>query len=238
LVDRNRIIPSILIVLSLSIFYLLEIDKLLIFFLFIFCLYDLFYSKIIYIKSALFLTLIFFSSLFFSNYYGNFSLIYLSLFFIFFLAFFLFHNYQKKFFMYLILVFLLSCFELIKFDKNLFYLIIVLSFINDTSAYIFGRLLRGPLILKFISPNKTWSGTLFSFFITVTTMYFLNFHFLFSVIVSMLFFLGDFFFSYFKRLTNIKDFSNSLYGHGGILDRLDSIFFVVFIFLFKINFFI
>ena len=238
MVDRNRIIPSILIVLSLSIFYLLEIDKLLIFFLFIFCLYDLFYTKIIYIKSALFLTLIFFSSLFFSNYYGNFSFIYLSLFFIFFIAFFLFHNYQKKFFMYLILVFLLSCFELIKFDKNLFYLIIVLSFINDTSAYIFGRLLRGPLILKFISPNKTWSGTLFSFFITVTIMYFLNFHFLFSVIISMFFFLGDIFFSYFKRLINIKDFSNSLYGHGGILDRLDSIFFVVFIFLFKFNFFI
>ena len=49
-----------------------------------------------------------------------------------------------------------------------------------------------------------------------------------------MFFLGDIFFSYFKRNINIKDFSNLLSGQGGILDRIDSFFFpIIIIFFFK-----
>ena len=130
----------------------------------------------------------------------------------------------------------MCCSELIKIDSNLFYLIIILSFINDTSAYIFGRFIKGPLILKNISPKKTWSGTSISFFISTSLLLYLNFNFLFSIFVSTLFFFGDIYFSYIKRSINIKDFSNLLGGHGGLLDRLDSIFFVILIFLINSNF--
>ena len=51
-------------------------------------------------------------------------------------------------------------------DKNLIYLIIAISFFNDTIAYIVGSNIKGPLISPKISPNKTWSGTLISFFIS------------------------------------------------------------------------
>ena len=49
---------------------------------------------------------------------------------------------------------------------------------------------------------------------------------LYSNIVSSLFF-GDIFFSLVKRKNNLKDFSSILGGHGGVLDRLDSMFFFI-----------
>lgn len=109
------------------------------------------------------------------------------------------------------------------------------SFLNDTSAYLFGKFFKGPKILPLISPNKTWSGTFFSFLIsTLSFKYFFNFNIYDSLMLSLLFFFGDIYFSSIKRKLNIKDFSKSLKGHGGILDRLDSIFlctFYIFIFM-------
>ena len=46
------------------------------------------------------------------------------------------------------------------------------------------------------------------------------------MLVSILLFIGDIFFSYIKRSLNIKDFSPLLGSHGGVLDRLDSIFLI------------
>ena len=128
-------------------------------------------------------------------------------------------------------MFLMCCYELLQVDRDLFFIIIFLSFINDTSAFFFGRLLKGPLIIKSISPKKTWSGTCSSFIITIMTMLYLNFNLLLSILISSLFFFGDIFFSYVKRKFDLKDFSNLLGGHGGLLDRLDSNFFVIVIFL-------
>ena len=108
-------------------------------------------------------------------------------------------------------------------NRDFFYLIIFISFLNDTSAYVFGNLLKGPKISKKISPNKTWSGTLISIFISCIVLFYLNFSFINSLIISTLFFYGDLYFSYIKRLFSIKDFSSILSSHGGVLDRLDSI---------------
>ena len=104
-----------------------------------------------------------------------------------------------------------------------------ISFLNDTSAYLAGKNLGGPKIIPFISPNKTWSGTSVSFLITLITLILLKVNIYFSVILAISFFLGDIYFSYFKRIYKINDFSNLLHGHGGILDRLDSIFLSIFL---------
>jgi len=111
-------------------------------------------------------------------------------------------------------------------DREILYLCFLLSFLNDTSAYIFGNLIKGPLIVPSISPKKTWSGTLISSLISTIIFYFLGYNFLFSLIVGISFFIGDIYFSYIKRILNLKDFSNLLRSHGGILDRLDSVFLI------------
>ena len=96
-------------------------------------------------------------------------------------------------------------------------------------AYIFGRTLRGPLILPSISPKKTWSGTISSFLITTIVLFSLKFNIYFSAIISLLFF-GDILLSHIKRYLMLKDFSSLLGSHGGILDRLDSMFLVAILF--------
>ena len=124
--------------------------------------------------------------------------------------------------------------EILFTNKKLFFIIIILSFINDTSAFLAGRNFKGPLIAPNISPKKTWSGTIISFLISSSLLIILDFNLLFSILISSSFFMGDLFFSYFKRSINIKDFSNLLMGHGGFLDRFDSIFFATFL----LNFYI
>ena len=120
-------------------------------------------------------------------------------------------------------------------DRNIFYMLIILSFVNDTSAYIFGKLIGGPKIIKFISPNKTWSGTAISFLISSIYLYFNNYSIFISMVIAISLFFGDIYFSYIKRCNNLDDFSNSIKGHGGILDRLDSIFISSLIFFILMN---
>ncbi len=125
-----------------------------------------------------------------------------------------------------IIIFCIILFSIILNDRYFFYLIIGISFFNDTLAYIFGSTIKGRLILPKISPKKTWSGTITSFILSTTALFFLNFGLLFSALISISLFLGDIYFSFIKRSLNIKDFSSSLGRHGGILDRLDSMFFI------------
>ena len=94
-------------------------------------------------------------------------------------------------------------------------------------------MIKGPLIIPKISPNKTWSGTSISFVFTFTIIYLYDYPFILAILLSLSLFLGDIFFSYIKRINNLKDFSNILGGHGGILDRLDSMF----IFIIIMNFY-
>jgi phosphatidate cytidylyltransferase len=121
------------------------------------------------------------------------------------------------------------------YNSLFFYLIIIISFLNDSTAYIFGKLLKGPLILPSISPNKTISGTSISFLISFITLIYLDFNIFISFMISISLFLGDVYFSYFKRINKIKDYSNILSGHGGIFDRIDSMIFSSFIIFIFIN---
>ena len=136
------------------------------------------------------------------------------------------HKFKTEFFSISIFIFCIILFYFIEVNRNTLYLLILLSFFNDTVAYIAGRSIGGPLIIPKISPKKTWSGSLISFFMTSIFLYHLNFNIFILIIISSLFFFGDIFFSYIKRQMRVKDFSNVLGGHGGVLDRLDSMFFV------------
>ena len=139
-------------------------------------------------------------------------------------------SYASNFFPIIIIIFLYFLINLSLIDRNILYLCFLLSFLNDTCAYIFGNLIKGPLILPSISPKKTWSGTLTSSILSMIIFYSLDYNFLFSFIIGISFFIGDVYFSYIKRLLDLKDFSNLLRSHGGILDRLDSIFLIVIFF--------
>lgn len=136
---------------------------------------------------------------------------------------------QKLIFLSIVIIFIYNFYEVINTNRNIFYFIIFISFYNDTIAYIFGRLIKGPLIVSSISPKKTWSGTLLSIFISFFTIHYFGYPVIISFLLSLSLFFGDIFFSFIKRVNNLKDFSNILKGHGGILDRLDSMFFFIII---------
>ena len=139
-------------------------------------------------------------------------------------------KFKKELFICSLYTFCLILFYIVKLDRNLFYLIFFISFFNDTIAYISGRFVGGPRILPKISPNKTWSGTSVSFLLSTLLLILMNFNIFLSMVLSISIFCGDIFFSYIKRFLNLKDFSPLLGSHGGILDRLDSMFFLAIIF--------
>lgn len=102
---------------------------------------------------------------------------------------------------------------------------------TDIGAYMFGIMLGGPKIAPNISPAKRWSGALGGLLMAVLiSTIFVAFNLLpsksfiyASVVLSILGQVGDFLESYFKRLFSIKDSGSLIPGHGGILDRADSI---------------
>ena len=112
---------------------------------------------------------------------------------------------------------------------------------SDISAFLFGKLLKGPKLFPRISPNKTWSGFLCSIFISIiASIIFVHFFPLSNLFYSSLMgFLvglgcsaGDMFESWLKRINIKKDTSNLIPGHGGLLDRLDGFLFgIVIVFI-------
>ena len=115
--------------------------------------------------------------------------------------------------------------------KILIFILIFVCAASDIGGFIFGKIFKGPKLTK-ISPKKTISGALGSIFFSTLTMLFFVFYFtksfdyfslIIGITVSIACQLGDLFFSYLKRRAKIKDTSNLLPGHGGILDRIDSI---------------
>jgi len=124
----------------------------------------------------------------------------------------------------------------------LIYLILT-AVITDTYAYIVGSLIGKHKLLEVVSPKKSWEGmlggTLFAvIFGTVFYHLFISETMPIYAIVFITMFLsvlgqfGDLVFSAIKRYFGKKDFSNLIAGHGGILDRLDSLIFVLLGFMF------
>ena len=131
-------------------------------------------------------------------------------------------------------------------DVIFFMWILFICFFSDVGGYTFGKIIGGKKLSK-ISPNKTLSGALGSLIFSFIPILIINYQIYFdtnldlnlynlilSLIVSILCQLGDILISYFKRIGKIKNTGNILPGHGGLLDRIDGILFVLpILFLFK-----
>ena len=109
----------------------------------------------------------------------------------------------------------------------------LVAWIFDTGSYFSGNFLGYHKICPKVSPKKSWEG-LFGGALGVLVFNFILFKnkgVLFilsaSVLLVIIAFLGDIFVSLLKRQAKIKDSGNILPGHGGLLDRFDSVFFVV-----------
>jgi phosphatidate cytidylyltransferase len=113
--------------------------------------------------------------------------------------------------------------------------VLIIICITDIFSYIFGNLIKGPKIFPNLSPSKTYSGTFLgivcgSFFGVIYSLNYLNLDnkyilILFSVVISLSGQFGDLFMSKIKRNFHVKDSGSILPGHGGFLDRYDSISF-------------
>ena len=119
--------------------------------------------------------------------------------------------------------------------KLILFIILLGCIFSDLGGYFFGKTFGGPKLTK-ISPNKTIAGSVGSLLISATTVFGLFFIFFGIYSLNILFVglitslacqMGDLFFSYLKRKAKFKDFGKYLPGHGGVLDRLDGIFFGV-----------
>ena len=112
---------------------------------------------------------------------------------------------------------------------------ILVAILSDIGGLICGKIFKGKKLTK-ISPNKTISGSIGSFtFSTLLIPFFYKGQidqtlvnlFLITIIISLISQLGDLFISLLKRKAKVKDTSDLLPGHGGVLDRIDGIIFAI-----------
>jgi phosphatidate cytidylyltransferase len=128
-------------------------------------------------------------------------------------------------------------------------LVLFLLFItqfNDVSQYIWGKLFGKNKIIPKVSPNKTWEGFLGAvititicsgFAAPVLTPLTFELGLIFGFIISISGFFGDVVISSVKRDLEIKDSGNLIPGHGGILDRIDSLIYTAPLFFHMIYYF-
>lgn len=127
--------------------------------------------------------------------------------------------------------------------------IFIIIWTNDTFAYIVGKTFGKHKLFESVSPKKTLEGFIGGFFFSIIAAVLISryyFHprdnyqekslFIWtvtSIIIAVFSTLGDLIESKFKRIAGVKDSGKIMPGHGGILDRLDSIIFVApFVYLF------
>lgn len=129
--------------------------------------------------------------------------------------------------------------NILKLDLSVLGYVIVATYATDTFAYLGGNLFGKHKLIERISPNKTVegaiAGTVGSIVLSILFAYFfVNLEFTVVLYASLLIPIfaqvGDLTFSMIKRKFDIKDFGNIFPGHGGVLDRIDSVLFSLIIF--------
>ena len=131
-------------------------------------------------------------------------------------------------------------------DVNILIYLLLITILTDTFALFGGKLFGKHKLIEKVSPKKTIEGSIIgsTFGTIIPSIYYiymvdpganiLTVIFM-TLILSIIGQLGDLVFSSIKRYFNIKDFSNIMPGHGGILDRIDSITMVVLAYQIIIN---
>ena len=148
----------------------------------------------------------------------------------------------KFFLVIFFIIFLYSFYNIRNLSSGLeiVFLLTFIAWLSDIGGYVFGKLIGGKKI-NFISPNKTISGYFGSILLAQLNLIFIscfeiklfdniNMNILFLFLCTLTVIFGDLFFSYIKRLNKIKDFSNFIPGHGGVLDRLDGFILLIIVF--------
>lgn len=151
------------------------------------------------------------------------------------------YNINDVFYLFSSILFISFVFSLFVFVRSrsleiVFYLLLITT-MTDTFAYLIGRKFGKHKLIPSVSPNKTVEGFVggLVFGILIATLFYvfaigkINIFvlILMTMILSIAGQFGDLVFSSIKRHFKVKDFSNIMPGHGGILDRLDSIIFVL-----------
>ena len=122
---------------------------------------------------------------------------------------------------------------------------VLVAILSDIGGLVFGKTFKGKKLIK-ISPNKTVSGSIGSFlssmilipiFYNELITYNLLTLIILTMVISLISQLGDLFISLLKRKAKVKDTSDLLPGHGGLLDRLDGIIFAAPSGILLLNFF-
>ena len=112
---------------------------------------------------------------------------------------------------------------------------ILVSIMSDIGGLVIGKIFNGKKLTK-ISPIKTISGSIGSFIFSILLIPFFYGELIgislltllsITLIISLISQLGDLFISFLKRKAKVKDTSDILPGHGGILDRIDGIIFAI-----------
>ena len=112
---------------------------------------------------------------------------------------------------------------------------VIVAILSDVGGIVFGKTFKGKKLTK-ISPNKTISGSIGSFILSLFVIPFLYNELIFyssltliliTILISLTSQLGDLFISFLKRKAKVKDTSDILPGHGGFLDRVDGIIFAI-----------
>ena len=118
-------------------------------------------------------------------------------------------------------------------DSYLLIFVLLLCASTDIGGYTFGKLFKGPKLIR-ISPNKTYSGVIGGYLLSlIFLLFFMNWinqtinleWFIITILISTVSQIGDIAISYFKRLSKVKDTGKIIPGHGGLLDRIDGMIF-------------
>ena len=142
-----------------------------------------------------------------------------------------------------LMILVLVCYDIYNKPPIGLVFILLICIFSDTGGYIIGNLVGGKKLTK-ISPKKTISGSIGSFIFSLipllifwyyykqtndSNFYTKNFSSLIpvSLFLSLICQLGDLFISYFKRMAKVNDTGSILPGHGGLLDRIDGVIFVI-----------
>ena len=117
-------------------------------------------------------------------------------------------------------------------DKHYLFFVLLIIWLADTGAYITGKRFGRIKIAKNISPGKTLEGVIGAIVINIIFMLVVGLNFsefniingiVFGLMITLLSIYGDLFISWIKRSAGVKDTGNLIPGHGGFLDRVDSL---------------